>query len=100
MKIMVLRCMDMKIRTLIALSITGTVLAIAALSFPARLQAERNPAAWTETELSYAISHAKTGEEHERIAQYYTADAIRLDVDAMDEIVRQGCLCLSGEAAI
>jgi len=42
------------------------------------------PADWTARDLKEALSNAKTPQDHQRIAQYYTLHAERLAADAKD----------------
>lgn len=59
----------------------------AALIVPALKASESNlPESWTKKDLKQAILTAKTAEDHTKIAQFYTHDAVRLDAEAKEHV--------------
>ncbi len=57
----------------------------AALIVPALgLAQSKAPESWTKKDLKQAIATAKTAEDHTKIAQFYTHDAVRLDTEAKE----------------
>ncbi len=57
----------------------------AALIVPALGVAQsKAPENWTKKDLKQAITTAKTAEDHTKIAQFYTHDAVRLDAEAKE----------------